>query len=58
MSKERRKHKAKQHEHGEELPDEHPGAVAQKKKKKKDIIGTLIIIAIIAGAIYVTTQGG
>jgi len=55
MSKERRKHKAKQHEHGEELPDLHPGTVAQKKKR--NIIGTLILIAGIAGVIYFSTTG-
>lgn len=56
MSKERRKHNHPQHKHGAKLPDKHPGAVAQKKKKR-NVIGTILLIAGIAGVAYVTITG-
>ena len=57
MSKERRRNQHEHITHGAELPDKHPGAVAQRKKKR-NVVGMVLLIAAIAGVVYLTTQGG
>lgn len=57
MSKERRKDQHEHIAHGAELPDEHPGAIAQRRKRKDNKIRNAVIAIAIGAAVYYSYYG-